>query len=90
MEQVALVLWMLKEIQLPEVRVGAQEWPKNAEKKCVRGKFYDSFGRIPEHLVEGPPCPPCCTEDFGKPSRSQALNLLSKCCWSPVTKTQPS
>ncbi|CAK9057840.1 unnamed protein product, partial [Durusdinium trenchii] len=53
MEQVALVLWMLKEIQLPEVRVGAQEWPKNAEKKCVRGKFYDSFGRIPEHLVEG-------------------------------------
>mmetsp|Transcript_33115 Transcript_33115/g.40702 ORF Transcript_33115/g.40702 Transcript_33115/m.40702 type:complete len:343 (+) Transcript_33115:51-1079(+) len=53
LDQISLVLWMLQELQLPEVRVGAQEWPKNAEKKCMRGKFYDSFGRIPEESVKG-------------------------------------
>jgi len=52
-EQVALVLWILQELQLPGVRVGAQEWPKNADKKCMRGKFYDSFGRVPEKVLRG-------------------------------------
>ena len=52
-EQVALVLWILRELELPEVRVGAQDWPKNAEKKCMNGKFYESFGRIRADSLEG-------------------------------------
>ena len=53
LDQISLVLWLLQELQLPEVRVGAQEWPKNADKKCIKGKFYDSFGRIPEESIKG-------------------------------------
>eukprot|EP00438_Fugacium_kawagutii_P013779 Skav232256 [mRNA] locus=scaffold273:154037:159511:- [translate_table: standard] len=52
LDQISLVLWILQELQL-EVRVGAQEWPKNAEKKCIKGKFYDSFGRVPEESIKG-------------------------------------
>ena len=54
LDQISLVVWILQELQL-SVRVGAQEWPKNAEKKCMRGKFYDSFGRIPEDSIKGLP-----------------------------------
>ena len=52
LEQVSLVLWLLRELEL-EVRVGAQEWPKHAEKECIRGKFYESFGRIPVASIRG-------------------------------------
>ena len=55
LDQISLVLWILQELKLSGVRVGAQEWPKNAEKKCMRGKFYDSFGRMPEDSIKGLP-----------------------------------
>ena len=47
------MLWILQELKLSDVRVGAQEWPKNADKKCIRGKFYDSFGKVPEAVLRG-------------------------------------
>lgn len=52
-DQISLVFWILKELELSDVRVGAQEWPRNAEKKCIRGRFYESFGRISEDSLQG-------------------------------------
>mmetsp|Transcript_10428 Transcript_10428/g.23593 ORF Transcript_10428/g.23593 Transcript_10428/m.23593 type:complete len:346 (-) Transcript_10428:111-1148(-) len=47
MEQVELVRWILREVGLPDVAVGAQDWPKNEKKDgCMRGGFYASFGRL--------------------------------------------
>ena len=47
-EQVGLVRWILQELKLTSVRVGAQEWPTHADKKgCMTGRFYDCFGSIP-------------------------------------------
>lgn len=54
-DQISLVFWILKELELSDVRVGAQEWPRNAEKKCIRGRFYESFGRISEDFLQGAP-----------------------------------
>lgn len=54
-DQISLVFWILKELELSDVRVGAQEWPRNAEKKCIRGRFYESFGRISEDSLQGAP-----------------------------------
>mmetsp|Transcript_69661 Transcript_69661/g.166258 ORF Transcript_69661/g.166258 Transcript_69661/m.166258 type:complete len:328 (-) Transcript_69661:118-1101(-) len=51
-DQVSLVMWLVRELQL-KVRVGAQDWPQNAGKVCLRGKFYDSFGRLPDGDVQG-------------------------------------
>jgi pyrimidine-specific ribonucleoside hydrolase len=47
-EQVSLVRWLLNSVGLLDsVRVGANSWPADAEKKgCVNGKFYDNFERL--------------------------------------------
>ncbi|CAE7529874.1 unnamed protein product [Symbiodinium pilosum] len=71
-EQVALVLWILQELRLTGVRLGAQEWPRNADKKCLRGKFYDSFGRVPDAVVQGAAIEP-------------AASLLLECCDANTT-----
>jgi len=46
LEQVALVRWILHEVGLNEVRIGAQNWPANKDKSCMNGDFYKSFGRL--------------------------------------------
>jgi len=69
-EQVALVRWLLSEIGLEDTRVGAQEWPKNAEKQgCVRGRFYNNFGRC---LADECAC-------------EQADQVLLECCDEDTT-----
>lgn len=59
-DQVALVRWLLKEVGLPNVRVGAQDWPQNIDggddgHAKLEARFYKSFGRlekIDEHDCE--------------------------------------
>merc|ERR1712151_1294860 len=47
-EQVALVRWLLQEMNLEHVRLGAQRWPENATKLVnLTTQFYQSFGRSP-------------------------------------------
>mmetsp|Transcript_36293 Transcript_36293/g.67498 ORF Transcript_36293/g.67498 Transcript_36293/m.67498 type:complete len:365 (+) Transcript_36293:58-1152(+) len=70
-DQVALVLWILQKLNL-RVRVGAQDWPRNAEKKCLRGKFYDSFGRVPDTALQGA-------------GVEQATQVLLECCDAGTT-----
>lgn len=52
-EQVALVRWLLDQLGLQEVPIGAQEWPKHAAVACLQGRFYTSFGRarVPDAAV---------------------------------------
>jgi pyrimidine-specific ribonucleoside hydrolase len=45
--QVSLVRWLLKEVGLSGVRVGAQDWPKNKNAPAPRGKFYTNFQHLP-------------------------------------------
>jgi len=45
--QVSLVRWLLKEVGLSGVRVGAQDWPKNRNAPAPRGKFYTNFEHLP-------------------------------------------
>jgi pyrimidine-specific ribonucleoside hydrolase len=46
-EQVALVRWLLHELGLPHVRIGADRWPENAKKNgSMNGIFYKTFGRM--------------------------------------------
>lgn len=46
--QVALVRWLLKRVGLLDtVRVGAQDWPENANKRgSMQGHFYRAFGSL--------------------------------------------
>lgn len=57
-EQVSLVRWVLKEVGLGHVRVGAQDWPKNYDghEKDPEG-FYNTsnFGRLPTSPEECEP-----------------------------------
>jgi len=69
-EQVALVRWLLQEMNLTRVRLGAQRWPVNAKKNLkLEGSFYNSFGRSPA----------------GEPHCEQADTVLLECCDASVT-----
>jgi len=45
--QVSLIRWLLQEVGLSGVRVGAQDWPKNKNAPAPRGRFYDNFKHFP-------------------------------------------
>jgi len=53
-EQVRLVGWLLDQVGLlGSVRLGATRWPAAADKKgCVKGQFYDNFGRLDVDVCE--------------------------------------
>lgn len=64
-EQVAVVRWILRRMGLARVRLGAQDWPANAAKKnCMQGRFYRSFGQLPD----------------GEPACEPADQVLLDCC----------
>lgn len=44
--QVSLIRWLLQEVGLSGVRVGATDWPKNKNAPAPRGKFYTHFGHM--------------------------------------------
>lgn len=69
-EQVALVRWLLQQIGLPHVRLGAQDWPNNSNKPVnLGGRFYMNFGRVPD----------------GEPRCERADQVLLACCDDDVT-----
>jgi len=69
-EQVALVRWILQEMGMTGVRLGAQEWPKNKTKSVnLTTSFYRSFGR----------------QFQGKPVCESASEVLRDCCGENVT-----
>ena len=46
-EQVALVRWILQQLGSTNVRIGAQDWPLNANKSVnLSPGFYQHFGRF--------------------------------------------
>mmetsp|Transcript_10290 Transcript_10290/g.18961 ORF Transcript_10290/g.18961 Transcript_10290/m.18961 type:complete len:758 (-) Transcript_10290:152-2425(-) len=45
--QVSLIRWLLKEVGLSGVRVGAQDWPKNKNVSAPQGRFYNNFQHLP-------------------------------------------
>jgi pyrimidine-specific ribonucleoside hydrolase len=64
-EQVALVRWLLEQMDLTNVRLGAQDWPANAGKHIpLNTVFYKNFGRSPR----------------GEPMCERADLVLSECC----------
>lgn len=69
-EQVALVRWLLQQMGLTHVRLGAQAWPKNATTPVdLRSGFYKSFGRSLS----------------GEPKCERADQVLLECCDKRVT-----
>jgi len=69
-EQVALVRWLLQQLGLAHIRLGAQGWPANAKKKVdLETLFYKSFGRSPG----------------GEPACEPADRVLLDCCGEGVT-----
>jgi pyrimidine-specific ribonucleoside hydrolase len=69
-EQVALVRWLLQQLNLRNVRIGAQDWPANATKPInLAAKFYGSFGRSRD----------------GEPKCERADQVLLECCDESVT-----
>lgn len=69
-EQVALVRWLLQQMGLMHVRLGAQDWPNNASKPGnMKGSFYQSFGRSPN----------------GEPQCERADQVLLECCDESTT-----
>lgn len=69
-EQVALVRWVLQQMGLTHVRLGAQGWPTNAKKPVsLTTMFYQSFGRAPH----------------GEPRCERADQVLHECCDESVT-----
>lgn len=73
-EQVELVKWILQTLDMPDVSVGAQEWPKFAEKRCMRGHFYESFGRV---AVADSECKPAAEVLAGCCAANPSLTLLT-------------
>lgn len=64
-EQVALVRWLLQQLGLAHVRLGAQGWPANAKKPVeLKTRFYQSFGRA----------------SSGDPQCERADKVLFDCC----------
>jgi pyrimidine-specific ribonucleoside hydrolase len=45
--QVSLIRWVLNQVGLSEVRIGAQDWPKNKKAAPPKGRFYSNFGQLP-------------------------------------------
>jgi len=69
-EQVSLIGWILREVGMSNVRIGASNWPANASKiGCLQGKFYDNFGRLEMEDIQ---CEP-------------ADRVLFECCDGGVT-----
>eukprot|EP00929_Paragymnodinium_shiwhaense_P062701 TRINITY_DN31305_c0_g1_i1.p1 TRINITY_DN31305_c0_g1~~TRINITY_DN31305_c0_g1_i1.p1 ORF type:complete len:626 (+),score=97.81 TRINITY_DN31305_c0_g1_i1:125-2002(+) len=69
-EQIALVRWLLQQMGLGHIRLGAQGWPANANKPVnLSTDFYRSFGRSPE----------------GQPVCERADQVLLECCDERVT-----
>jgi pyrimidine-specific ribonucleoside hydrolase len=69
-EQVALVRWLLQQMDLAHVRLGAQDWPANATTEVnLRAQFYRSFGR----------------SHRGEPRCERADQVLLECCDENVT-----
>jgi len=69
-EQVALVRWLLQQMGLTHVRLGAQQWPSNANKPMsLTARFYHSFGRSPH----------------GEPRCERADQILLECCDADTT-----
>lgn len=69
-EQVALIRWLLEQMGLTHVRLGAQSWPANAEKpSLLQGRFYKNFGR----------------SHHGEPQCERADTVLLECCDESVT-----
>lgn len=44
--QVSMIRWILLEVGLPGVRVGAQDWPKNKNANPPEGRFYNNFKHL--------------------------------------------
>jgi len=69
-EQMALVRWLLQQMGLTHVRLGAQDWPMNASKPVsLNTQFYKSFGRA----------------IHGEPKCERADLVLLECCDDNVT-----
>lgn len=69
-DQVALVRWLLQQMGLTQVRLGAQAWPANADKSVqLNSRFYRSFGSSPR----------------GDPICERADRVLLECCDERVT-----
>merc|ERR1712192_39846 len=80
-EQVALVCWLLREVGMSDVRVGATEWPSQVGKTKYRveGAFYENFGRLD---LEDIRCEPadrvlreCCSESATLVTDAALTNL---------------
>lgn len=69
-EQVSLVRWILEQMNMTHIRLGAQDWPVNSGKKAnLNTQFYKSFGRSPR----------------GEPPCERADQVLAECCDESVT-----
>jgi len=69
-EQMALVRWLLQQMGLMHVRLGAQDWPNNSTKPIpLNARFYQSFGRM----------------HAGEPRCERADQVLLECCDDTVT-----
>jgi pyrimidine-specific ribonucleoside hydrolase len=69
-EQVALVRWLLQQLGLTNVRLGAQDWPANAGKPVnLSTSFYQQFGR----------------SQSGAPKCERADQVLCECCDTNAT-----
>lgn len=69
-EQIALVRWLLQQMDLTHVRLGAQDWPKNIDRPMkLNSRFYQNFGRAPH----------------GEPRCERADQVLLECCDDHVT-----
>jgi len=69
-EQVALVRWLLQQLGLTHIRLGAQAWPANAKKPVpLTARFYQNFGRAPT----------------GEPLCERADKVLLDCCDESTT-----
>ena len=87
-EQVSLVRWILNHFDCNDVRIGAREWPNNANKiGYVSDKFYSKFGRSSDLS-----CDPadkvlleCCNEEVTLVTCAPFFNL-EKALMNPVFK----
>lgn len=69
-EQVALVRWILREMKMTHIRLGAQRWPQHERTKVNLGtNFYQCFGRAAA----------------GAPVCERADTVLLECCNEHVT-----
>jgi len=69
-EQVALVRWILQQLDLTNLRIGAQGWPSNAKRPVnLDARFYQSFGRAKS----------------GEPRCERADQVLLECCDKSTT-----